>query len=335
MTFATTTLPDVASFIGSSIVASSVVKSGNAAHGFRTIKRLQNVLDNETINLLHNGLFDQIHKFSLTVIEGGFLDKMATENSTNGQEPGDIPMFNNQPILLIELLHLILMCITDLYITASNELKAPPFQPCIDMCILAENAFRVQMNIVTKPVPTPEVNEKPNRERRVPRINKWHCLMDVFLSKIAQSLPYFQFILQYSESYVVSNSWVSAPGTSDQPLKDAQATGDPDFLFTPALMSSVWFKLLFRVKRLIVLEGGFPNPWVRSTALDLLLAASSATYAPLGNGRETATTNDWRGADTGNVASDEDEVSIEGLTDNDNPDVLKDFRDFLASSGQQ
>lgn len=260
---------------------------------------------------------------------------MTSESFSNGADSADVPMRNDRPVLLVELLHLIAQCITDLYKTEDGQVAIPPGQPCVDFCILAEKVFRTQIKLRSRS--SPENNEAATpvaaaaaakSARRAPRISTWHCLLDAVLSKETQLVPYFNLVLQVSENCISSNVWMSTSATSDGPFaEDKDRNCNMEYKFTPNLLASLTDKLLFFIKRLVVLDAGLPSPWLRSVAIDFLLSCSSA-YTPVNN--NTGNVGDWQGGG----ASDEDELSIEGLGDED-PDVMDAFRNFLHSSGQQ
>ncbi|VDD81632.1 unnamed protein product [Mesocestoides corti] len=320
------TFSEAPRYVGMSVVESSVCKSGNAVLGFRIIKRLQNSISETDGHILNSGVFDKTHELSLILINGGFLQKMANSSTRNGPEAGDTPVVNNHQILLVELLHLIVMCIPDVHNTEDGRVALPPLKPCIDLCILADAAFRIQMNLA-KGVSSGNTSSQPSQT--IPRVNAWHCLLDAFLSKLTQAIPYFNLLLQQSQDYLPTNTWVSTPGTSDRPLNDDSETLETVDV-SPSILGSKMDKLLFRVKHMMVIDGGFPSTWLRSTALELLLSSASvysASVSCMGG------PNDWHEIDEPSC-SDEDDVSIEGLTAADDPEVLNDFRNFLQSSGQ-
>ncbi|KAH9285809.1 V-type proton ATPase subunit F [Echinococcus granulosus] len=338
-------MPTIASYVGGALVDSSVSRSGNAALSFRIIKRLQTSVSPPVNSLLECGIFDKIHEHTLRLIDSDFLRKMAGIKPLETSESGDSVVADNRPVLLVELLHLTVMCITELYKTEDDQVNLPPLNPCIDLCILAEVVLRVHLDSVkteaskSEPPSPSQVTLTTTADaitapatslqspQRSPRKNEWNCLLDAFLSKLNQTLPYFNLLFQYSEAYVLPTTWVSTsclnPPSSSS--KDNQSLLKTDFITSQHLATLV-DKVLFRVKHMMILDNGFPSKWIRSTAMDLLLAGASL-YNPMfvcGGGA-----SEWRGG-----SDDEDDIVIEGVTSTDNPEVLRDFRHFLASTGQ-
>lgn len=335
-------IPTIPSYVGGVLVDSSVSCSGNATLSFRIIKRLQTSASSSVNSLFECGIFDKIHEHTLCLIGSDLLREMAGIKPLETSESGDSVAADNRPVVLVELLHLIVMCITELYKTEDGQMNLPPIKPCIDLCILAEVVLQVHLDSVKSEVsksepPSPSQVTTANAVmalstsfqslQRSSRKNEWNCLLDAFLSRLGQTLPYFNLLFQYSETYILPTSWVSTSclNPPPSPPKGDQSLLKTDFITSQHLATLV-DKVLFRVKHMMVLDDGFPSKWIRSTAMDLLLAAASS-FSPMFVCGET--TSEWRGG-----SDDEDDVEIEGVTSTDNPEVLRDFRHFLASTGQ-
>ncbi|VDM35099.1 unnamed protein product [Hydatigera taeniaeformis] len=330
-------LSTIPSHVGRILVDSSVSRSGNATLLFRLLKRLQTTTPPSVYSLLECGIFDKIHEHTLCLIGGDILPEMAGIKPVETSESGDSVVANRRPVLLVELLHLTVMCITELYKTEDGQVTLPPLRPCIDLCMLAEAVLRVHLDSVTvggaksePPSPTQVVatdvalSTSLHSLQLSPRKTEWNCLLDAFLSKLGQTLPYFNLLFQYSDTYVLPTAWAST-SSLHAPPKDDQSLLKTDFSTLPHL-ATLLDKVLFLVKHMMVLDSGFPSKWIRSTAMDLLLTGASS-FNPMfvcgGN------TSEWRGG-----SDDEDDVVIEGVTSTDRPEVLRDFRHFLASTGQ-
>ncbi|KAL5964346.1 hypothetical protein TSMEX_007914 [Taenia solium] len=338
-------IPTIPSYIGGVLVDSSVSCSGNATLSFRIIKRLQTSASPSVNSLLECGIFDKIHEHTLCLIGSDLLREMAGIKPLETSESGDAATAGSRPVLLVELLHLIVMCITELYKTEDGQMNLPPLKPCVDLCMLAEVVLQVHLDSVKSeasksepPSPTQAtvtavadaaiaLSISLQSPQRSSRKNEWNCLLDAFLSRLCQTLPYFNLLFQYSETYIFPTTWVSTSclNPPPSPPKDDQSFLETDFITSQHLATLV-DKVLFRVKHMMILDDGFPSKWIRSTAMDLLLAAASS-FSPLFVCGEN--TSEWRGG-----SDDEDDVVIEGVTSTDNPEVLRDFRHFLASTGQ-
>ena len=320
----------------------SVSKSGNAALAFRIIKRLQASVPPTVNDSFEYGLFSKIHEETLRVTNGDFLRELLGLKPAQMPQSDDSAVANNHSSLMAELLHFIAMCITELYKTDDGQTCLPPLAPCVDLCILSDAVFSVQMESVSlqsaslsssakspQATTTTSSTSKP-LEQSSGRINEWNCLLDAFLSKLNHAMPYFNLLLQYSDNYVAFTSWISNSCLNSPPPKSSNINDEilkVDSLASHHLLT-ILDGVLFRVKHMVVIDGGFPSKWIRSTAMDLLLNAALSYSAALALACGDST-NDWRG-----VSDEEDDVVIEGVTGTENSEVLKDFRDFLASSGQ-
>ncbi|KAL5111762.1 Insulin-degrading enzyme [Taenia crassiceps] len=335
-------IPTIPSYVGGVLVDASVSCSGNATLSFRIIKRLQSSAPPSVNSLLECGIFEKIHEHTLCLINSDLLREMAGIKPLGTSESGDSVAAGSRPVIIVELLHLIVMCITELYKTEDGQTNLPPLNPCIDLCILAEVVLQVHLDSVRSGAsksepPSPSqatvasatdaviaLSISLQSPQRSSRKNEWNCLLDAFLSRLGQTLPYINLIFQYSETYTLPTTWVSTSCLNPPPPpKDDQSLLKTDFITSQHLATLV-DRVLFQVKHMMVLDDGFPSKWIRSTAMDLLLAAASSFSSIFVCGE---TTNEWRGG-----SDDEDDVVIEGVTSTDKPEVLRDFRHFLAST---
>ncbi|VUZ45404.1 unnamed protein product [Hymenolepis diminuta] len=74
-------------------------------------------------------------------------------------------------------------------------------------------------------------------------------------------------------------------------------------------------EVLYLLKFLVVIDNGLPSRWVRSTAMDLLLSAAAVATAK-------SSANHQQDFEEGN------------FFDQDNPELMQDFEEFLETSGQ-
>ncbi|VDL95304.1 unnamed protein product [Schistocephalus solidus] len=317
-------MEDAPQLVGACVAQMSMIKSGNAALGFRVMRRLQKDLPPELFASFEESVLAEIHNLTLSQVSGGYLKKMAETKSASCVESGDVPITDGAPVLLIEVLHLIMSCITELYKTDSDQICVPPSMPVLDLCLLADAVFKVQAEFSNKLQVVPESNSEAS-SGKIPKINGWHCILDAFLGRIMQSLPYFSVLIQSSGECISPSTWASTPAFSDKLLRE-NGTDDRTYPYSTSLFARLVNRVLFRVKKMLV-DDSFPSPWLRSTALDLLLAAVPAELpVPYAN-----SINELPECSS---ASDGDDVSIEGISSAEDSEVINAFKSFLKSSGQ-
>ncbi|KAL7062152.1 hypothetical protein AAHC03_0458 [Spirometra sp. Aus1] len=315
---------DAPCLVGACVAQMSMIKSGNATLGFRVIRQLQKNLPSELFESFECGVLAEIHNLTLSQISGGYLRKLAETKSASSVESGDAPAIDGTPVLLIELLHLVMLCITDLYKTDSDQISVPPPLPVLDLCLLADSVFKVQAECVENLQASPD-SSADALSKKIPKINGWHCILDAFLGRIMQSLPCFSVLIQSSGECIPPSTWASTQAFSDKILRETDAD-DKTYPYSASFLARLVNRVLFRVKKMLV-DNNLPSPWLRSTALDLLLAAVPAVLS-------VPYTNNVNELPECSSASDGDDVSIEGLSSAEDSEVINAFKSFLKSSGQ-
>lgn len=253
-------------------------------------------------------LQSSIPEAQYNLLENGFLDELHTQTIQVVFEEGLKEVANNTDsskkfiLLSAELIHLVSQSVTNLRKTGSD---VTPLFPCIDICIIAAAALRTQLEI-TKDNPSPDSKAMIN----------WGNLMDAFISSLSQTLPKINALLQLSDFVPSSSSsWIST-SCLREPSNISVLKGNPSIKKVETLkvehLALLLDEVLYLLKYLVVIDNGLPSRWVRSTAMDLLLSAAAVV----------------------NVNTNQQDFGEGNFFDQDNPELMQDFEEFLETSGQ-
>ncbi|KAM7541117.1 hypothetical protein Aperf_G00000021107 [Anoplocephala perfoliata] len=298
-----TTYP-LSSSIGEALAKSALIKSGNAAIAFKIIKQLQFSVPESGDFLLERGFLNELHVQTLNVVDKASL-KEVVGNTTSRKEV---------TLLFAELVHLLSLSISELHKSGTEQLEVVPWlSPCVDLCLITSAALRIQLETTKKATSSP-----PDSKAVV----NWGNLIEAFISAIIQALPSFNLLLQISEFVPTSASaWVST-SCLREPADLSVLENNPNLKEMDSLtvqhLASLLDEVLYLLKFLVVVDNGLPSRYVRSSAMDLLLSAAAVVPpAPL----------------TVDPPSEEVDEEV-NLFDQENPEVMQDFQNFLQTSGQ-
>ncbi|KAM3177859.1 hypothetical protein ACTXT7_003696 [Hymenolepis weldensis] len=282
--------------VGEALIRAAFIKSGNATTALKVFKELQSSVPEAQCNLLENGFLDELHAQTIQIVSEEGLKEVA--NNTDSSKK--FILFS------AELIHLISQSITNLQKSGSD---VTPLFPCIDICIISGAALRTQLETTRR-------NSSPPDSKAM--IN-WGNLIDAFISSLGQTLPKINALLQLSD-YVPSSSssWIST-SCLREPTSLSVLKSNPGIRKSETLkvehLALLLDEVLYLLKFLVVIDNGLPSRWVRSTAMDLLLSAAAVATAK-------SSANHQQDFEEGN------------FFDQDNPELMQDFEEFLETSGQ-
>lgn len=296
-------MSDLTPFVGKALVKTALIKSGNATIAFKILKQIISSVPESGAFLLERGFLSELHSQTLTSIGEESLKEIA-ENTTSSKK---------LILLFAELVHLLSLSISELHKSGAEQIDITPLPPCIDLCLITGAALRTQLKATKKAASSP-----PDSKAMV----NWGNLIDAFISEISQALPSLNLLLQLSDFVPTSASaWVST-SCLREPANLSVLENNPNLMKVESLtvqhLASLLDEVLYLLKFLVVIDNGLPSRWVRSTAMDLLLSAAAVVpTAPL----------------TVDPPSDEADDDLT-IFDQENPEVMQDFQNFLQTSGQ-